>query len=47
MLEAGKDIRRLQELLGHVDIRTTMIYTHVMSVNFETMGSPLDDPDSA
>jgi len=43
MLEAGKDIRRVQELLGHVDVRTTMIYTHVMSKNFETLGSPLDD----
>ncbi len=46
MLEAGKDIRRVQELLGHADVRTTMIYTHVMSVNFETLGSPLDDLDS-
>jgi integron integrase len=43
MLEAGKDIRRVQELLGHVDVRTTMIYTHVMSKNFETLRSPLDD----
>ena len=45
MLEAGKDIRRVQELLGHADVRTTMIYTHVMSINFETLGSPLDDLD--
>jgi integron integrase len=43
MLEAGKDIRRVQELLGHADVRTTMIYTQVMSRNFETLGSPLDD----
>jgi len=43
MLEAGKDIRRVQELLGHADVRTTMIYTHVMSKNFETLGSPLDN----
>ena len=42
MLEAGKDIRRVQELLGHADVRTTMIYTHVMSTNFETLESPLD-----
>ena len=42
MLEAGKDIRRVQELLGHADVRTTMIYTHVMSKNFATLGSPLD-----
>jgi len=47
MLEAGKDIRRVQELLGHADVRTTMIYTHVMSINFETLGSPLDNLDSA
>jgi len=46
MLEAGKDIRRVQELLGHADMRTTMIYTHVMSINFETLGSPLDDLQS-
>ena len=46
MLEAGKDIRRVQELLGHADVRTTMIYTHVMSTNFETLGSPLDNLDS-
>ena len=43
MLEAGKDIRRVQELLGHADVRTTMIYTHVMSKNFETLRSPLDN----
>ena len=46
MLEAGKDIRRVQELLGHADVRTTMLYTHVMSTNFETLGSPLDNLDS-
>jgi integron integrase len=47
MLEAGKDIRRVQELLGHADVRTTMIYTNVMSINFKTLGSPLDNLDSA
>ena len=43
MLQAGKDIRRVQEFLGHTDIRTTMIYTHVMEQNLKDIGSPLDD----
>jgi site-specific recombinase XerD len=30
MLEDGYDIRTVQELLGHADVRTTMIYTHVL-----------------
>jgi site-specific recombinase XerD len=30
LIEAGYDIRTVQELLGHKDVRTTMIYTHVL-----------------
>lgn len=42
LLEAGTDIRTIQELLGHRDVQTTMIYTHVASKNRLGVCSPLD-----
>ena len=43
LLEGGVDIRYIQELLGHSDTRTTMIYTHVSRKNLMQVKSPLDD----
>ncbi len=42
LLEKGCDIRTVQELLGHKDVRTTMIYTHVMQKGVFCVKSPLD-----
>lgn len=42
MLESGTNIRMLQELLGHADVKTTEIYTHVMRKDLDSVQSPLD-----
>ena len=43
LLENGYDIRTVQELLGHSDVKTTMIYTHVLNKGGKGVRSPLDE----
>jgi site-specific recombinase XerD len=46
LLENGVNIRVVQELMGHADVKTTEIYTHVMQKDLNAVVSPLDSMGS-
>ena len=46
LLMDGYDIRTVQELLGHKDVKTTMVYTHVLNRGGTSVRSPLDKLES-